>query len=217
MALSFPQCHPLPRTCSCFLSHRGWWGQEFGPQEGFETVLGNSMTHGIVLSRHLTGTDWIKNSTIPGLCWNSLLSFEIPSRDFLLLCNSRSLIKYYVRFCFWNSLFTEATYAHSRVAWMTVSAGWCNRGHKPSPCGNKTHSKGTEAEISRGHSKRDEATTQRIHHSDNQGHRERNRNTKKQPLINQCSNWKCFWQCEAGLWRPPGWDKASNQHVKVIC
>lgn len=100
MALSFPQCHPLPRTCSCFLSHRGWWGQEFGPQEGFETVLGNSMTHGIVLSRHLTGTDWIKNSTIPGLCWNSLLSFEIPSRDFLLLCNSRSLMKYYV----WRSV-----------------------------------------------------------------------------------------------------------------
>ena len=60
-------------------------------------MLGNSMTHGIVLSRHLTGIDRIKNSTIPGLCRNSLLSFKIPSRDFLLLCNSRSLLKYYVR------------------------------------------------------------------------------------------------------------------------
>ena len=39
-------------------------------------------------------------STIPGLCWNSLLPFEISSRDFLLLCNLRSLIKYYV----WHSV-----------------------------------------------------------------------------------------------------------------
>lgn len=54
--------------------------------------------------------------------------------------------------------FTKAAYRCSGFAWVTVSAGWCRRGHRLSLRGNKTPPIGTEAEISK--SKRDRATTQ---------------------------------------------------------